>query len=210
VKEKTSLDDEVNSLDPDVIMITGDLVEQDAYRGWLNENLALLRARYGVYFILGNHDYFIDARRTIADLTNLGLIYVGGKSLLTEWHGHPMLIAGNEVPWKQQLADLRATERQLPASPFRVLLMHSPDQFDWACAVDGDLALAGHTHGGQVCFPILGAVAAPSLYGTRFARGTFRRGNTIMHVTRGISGETPMRWRCPPEIALLELVSGNK
>ncbi len=202
--------DEVNKLAPDAIMVTGDLIEQEAYRSWLNENLGLLRAKYGVYFILGNHDYFIDAQRTIADLTKLGLIYVGGKSLLTEWNGYPVLIAGNEVPWKRELADLQATKRELSSTSFRLLLMHSPDQFDWACAVDGDLALAGHTHGGQICFPILGAVAAPSLHGTRFAGGTFRRGNTIMHVTRGISGETPMRWRCPPEIAVLELVSAGK
>ncbi|MDZ4657098.1 MAG: metallophosphoesterase [Bythopirellula sp.] len=196
--------DEVNKLAADVIMVTGDLIEQEAYRDWLNENLALLRAKYGVYFILGNHDYFIDAQRTIADLTKLGLIYMGGKKLIAEWNGHPVLIAGNEVPWHRELSDLAAIEQ---STPFRLLLMHSPDQFDWACAVNGDLALAGHTHGGQICFPILGAVAAPSLHGTRFAGGTFRRGNTIMHVTRGISGETPMRWLCPPEIAVLELVS---
>ncbi len=205
-----SVVNEVNKLRPDVIMITGDLVEQEAYRSWLNENLGLLRAKYGVYFILGNHDYFIDTRRTIADLTELGLIYVGGKSLLTEWNGQSVLIAGNEFPWERQLADLRAFQSQLSSSPFRLLLMHSPDQFDWASAVDGDLALAGHTHGGQICFPILGAVAAPSVYGTRFVGGTFRRGNTIMHVTRGISGETPMRWWCPPEIAILELATGEE
>ena len=88
--------------------------------------------------------------------------------------------------------------------------MHTPDQFDWAVNHGVDLALAGHTHGGQVCFPLLGAVASPSLYGTRFAGGTFRQGDTVMHVTRGISGETPLRWNCPPEIAVLELVCEGK
>jgi predicted MPP superfamily phosphohydrolase len=73
-----------------------------------------------------------------------------------------------------------------------------------------DLALAGHTHGGQVQLPILGVVASPSLHGTRYACGVFRRGNTVMHVSRGLGGETPFRWRCPPEIALLELTAAGK
>jgi predicted MPP superfamily phosphohydrolase len=166
-----------------------------------------LRAKHGIYFVLGNHDFYIDAEQTIKDLAELGWTHVGGKAIVTTWNDYPVLIAGNEAPWQKQLPNLRQAEEGLNSRPFRIMLMHTPDQFDWACTAHGDLALAGHNHGGQVCFPILGAVAAPSLYGTRFAGGTFRRGATIMHVTRGISGETPLRWGCPPEIALLELVS---
>lgn len=66
--------------------------------------------------------------------------------------------------------------------------------------------LAGHTHGGQVQLPLLGVIMSPSLHGTRYACGVFRRGRTVMHVTRGVGGETPLRWRCPPELALLELI----
>jgi predicted MPP superfamily phosphohydrolase len=169
----------------------------------LLESMRPLRAKYGIYFVLGNHDYYIDAERTVRELTGLGWIHVGGKAVTAEWRNSPVLIAGNEVPWNKQLAGLSEFST---SNPFRVMLMHTPDQFDWACVNHGDLAVAGHNHGGQICFPILGAVAAPSLYGTRFAGGVFRRGNTVMHVTRGIGGETPMRWNCPPEIAVLELV----
>ena len=70
---------------------------------------------------------------------------------------------------------------------------------------DADLALAGHTHGGQIQLPILGPIMSPSLHGSRYACGVFRRCDTVLHVGRGVSGETPLRWRCPPEIALLEL-----
>lgn len=190
----------VNSLKPDVVMVTGDIIENDACRPWLADSLGMLTAKFGVYFILGNHDYYINAAQTVADLEQMGLTYVGGEHFDVEWNGAPVTIVGNELPWNRRLSSF---DRR--AQSFKISLLHTPDQFDWACLTACDLALAGHTHGGQVCFPILGAVAAPSLHGTRLASGTFRRGQTVMHVTRGISGETPMRWFCPPEIAMLEL-----
>jgi predicted MPP superfamily phosphohydrolase len=190
----------VNSLQPDVIMITGDLIENEACRPWLASSLGQLQAMHGVYFILGNHDYYINAAQTVAELEKKGLIYVGGERFDDVWNDVPVSIVGNELPWNHRLSSCNQG-----AESFKIALIHTPDQFDWACLNHFDLALAGHTHGGQVCFPILGAVAAPSLHGTRLAGGTFRRGQTVMHVTRGISGETPMRWLCPPEIAILEL-----
>jgi predicted MPP superfamily phosphohydrolase len=190
----------INSLQPDVIMITGDLIENEACRPWLPSSLGQLQAEHGVYFILGNHDYYIDAAQTIADLEQRGHMYVGGERFDDVWNDVPVSIVGNELPWNHRLASCDQDTHTL-----KIALIHTPDQFDWACSNQIDLALAGHTHGGQVCFPILGAVAAPSLYGTRLAGGTYRRGSTVMHVTRGISGETPMRWLCPPEIAVLEL-----
>lgn len=196
--------DQVDRLSGDVIALTGDIIENEACRHWLLESMGRLRASCGVYFILGNHDHFIDASRTVAELREAGLIYVGSTWQEATWNNTPVLIAGNESPWASNQPSLPI--RSEP-NPFRLCLMHTPDQIEWAHRAGVDLALAGHTHGGQVCFPLLGAVAAPSLYGTRFACGTFRQGNTVMHVTRGISGETPLRWNCPPEIAVLELVS---
>lgn len=193
----------LNSLQPDVIMITGDLIENEICRPWLASSLGQLQAEHGVYFILGNHDYYINSAQTIADLEQMGLMYVGGERFDDIWNDVQVSIVGNELPWNHRLASCDQA-----AESFKISLIHTPDQFDWACLNHIDLALAGHTHGGQVCFPILGAVAAPSLYGTRLAGGTFRRGQTVMHVTRGISGETPLRWLCPPEIAVLELARG--
>ncbi len=194
--------DQVNCISGDVIAITGDLIENEACRDWLLESMGTLKARYGVYFILGNHDLYIDANQTVSQLVDAGLIYVGGAYEKTQWNGTPVLVAGNEKPWSGNHPTWPA---QSNSQPFRICLMHTPDQIDWAYQAGVDLALAGHTHGGQVRFPLLGAVASPSLYGTRFACGTFRQGDMVMHVTRGISGETPLRWNCPPEIAVLEL-----
>ena len=93
--------------------------------------------------------------------------------------------------------------------PLRILLAHSPDQFRWAQANDIDLMLAGHLHGGQVKFPLLGAIASPSIYGVRYVAGVFRNSNTVMHVSRGVGSLTPLRIGCPPEVALLVLRRGD-
>lgn len=199
---------EVNRLEADVIAITGDIVEKEACLPWLAETLCQLEARLGVYFILGNHDKFIDITRTRDILVEAGLICLSGRWLQVEWDGAPVVLAGNERPWLTEVGTLdEAPPRRADGLPLRLLLLHTPDQIAWARRHDADLVLAGHTHGGQVCFPILGPVACPSIYGTRYTDGVYREGATIMHVTRGISGKTPLRWLCPPEIAILELVT---
>ncbi|NOY29965.1 MAG: metallophosphoesterase [Planctomycetes bacterium] len=212
--------EQTNQLEPDVIAITGDILEKEACWHWLPETLGRLRAKQGVYFILGNHDFFIDANRTRKILCDAGLIYVGGSRIETQWNGAAVLITGNERPWGvDELEDAKPGDCNPPALqgvsqkhdishiPLKLALAHSPDQFAWTCRQDADLMLAGHTHGGQIRFPLLGAVACPSVHGTRYACGTFRSGKTVMHVSRGISGERPVRWNCPPEIALLELTA---
>jgi predicted MPP superfamily phosphohydrolase len=84
-------------------------------------------------------------------------------------------------------------------------LSHSPDQIHWAREHRFDLMLAGHTHGGQIRIPGLGTVIAPSKYGAKYASGAFYVPPTVLHVSRGVAGLTPVRWNCPPEIAKLVL-----
>jgi predicted MPP superfamily phosphohydrolase len=67
------------------------------------------------------------------------------------------------------------------------------------------LLLAGHTHGGQIRFPLIGPILAPSRVGVKYDSGVFYAPPTIMHVTRGVSGELPVRLNCPPEMAHLAL-----
>jgi len=199
--------DQVNRLQADAIMITGDIVEKQACWPWLSESLGKLQARLGVYFVLGNHDFYIDVDHTRKLLEDQGLVSLSGRWLETEWNGAAVVLAGNEQPWGPPIADLNSiSTKDADRLPFKLTLLHTPDQFTVACDQDTDLVLAGHTHGGQIRFPLLGPIVCPSRYGTRYACGVFHRGNTVMHVSRGIAGKTPLRWNCPPEIALLELV----
>ena len=90
-----------------------------------------------------------------------------------------------------------------------MLLSHSPDQVYWAQQNHFDFVLAGHTHGGQVRFPWIGPIVAPSKYGVRYSAGEFQEGNTVMQVSRGISGLQPLRINCPPELTKIVLRCGS-
>jgi predicted MPP superfamily phosphohydrolase len=197
----------VNDLRPDVIAITGDIVESEACLPWLAESLGRLCAPLGVYFILGNHDQFIDPDRTRALLMDQGLTCLSGRWVRVEWNGVGVLLGGNELPWMPAASLERLAPHRPAGSEFRLVLCHTPDQFAWCQRAEADLALAGHTHGGQVQLPVLGVVLSPSVHGSRYACGVFRRESTVLHVSRGLGGQTPLRWRCPPEIALMQLVA---
>ncbi|HEY1602644.1 MAG TPA: metallophosphoesterase [Pirellulales bacterium] len=193
-----------NEAKPDLVAITGDIVDAASCLAWLSETLGKLVAPYGVYYVLGNHDRKVDVQALRAVLDDAGLVNLGGRCRRLTVDGESLLLAGNELPWIRPAPDM-ALWRDDNASLLRVLLSHSPDQISWARRHKFDLMLAGHTHGGQIQFPLLGPVLAPSVYGTKYACGTFYEAPTLMHVSRGVSGLTPVRYHCPPEVALLRL-----
>lgn len=193
-----------NGFDADLVVLTGDLVDRSQCIDWLPDTLGRLRGRHGVYFILGNHDRRSDPPRIRQTLTASGLIDAAGHCHTLTIREQSILLTGNELPWFKSIADLS----QLPHDadrPFRIGLSHSPDQFGWARANHIDLLLAGHTHGGQIRLPWIGPLVAPSRHGLKYASGLFYAPPTVMHVSRGISGEFPIRMNCPPELIRLVL-----
>lgn len=198
-----------NEFGADIIALTGDLVDKERTFPWLHDTLGSLRSRYGAYFVLGNHDLRVDHRRLRELLRGDGLIDLGSRWLSLEIHGQTVILAGNELPWFPPAADLTAAPRQADGGPLRILLAHSPDQFRWARDHDVDLMLAGHTHGGQFRFPVIGPVVTSSLVGTRYAAGTYFEAPTVMHVSRGLSGTILLRLNCPPELTRLVLRCSN-
>lgn len=203
--------EEVNRAEPDVVAITGDIIERAACIDWIPATLGRLRAPGGVHYVLGNHDMRVDIERLKYVMEDAGLNYLGGRWQKVAVRGMPLILAGNELPWFGPAADFGSCDSQAENSrPLRLLLAHTPDQFDWAQRNDIDLILAGHNHGGQIRLPILGPIFSPSLHGVRYASGIFRAGHTIMHVSRGTCCLTPLRFNCPPEIAVLVLNQGMK
>jgi uncharacterized protein len=188
---------------PELVMITGDLVDDPQCVPWVPETLGRLRGRYGAYAILGNHDQRLaDVACLRQTLIQSGIEDLGGRCVVRAVRGVPVMLAGNEEPWFQPAPpmDVAAT----PAA-FSILLSHSPDQLPWARRHGFQLMLAGHTHGGQIRLPGLGPIICPSRYGVWYASGVFDRPPTLLHVSRGLSGVHPLRFNCPPELTLLEL-----
>ncbi|MCE9546081.1 MAG: metallophosphoesterase, partial [Planctomycetia bacterium] len=194
-----------NEFDADIIALTGDLVDRERTFPWLHDTLGSLRSKHGAYFVLGNHDLKVDHRRLRELLRGDGLIDLGSRWHSLEIHGRRVILAGNELPWFPPAADLTAIPRQADGGPLRIVLAHSPDQLPWARDHDVDLMLAGHTHGGQFRFPVIGPVVTCSLVGTRYAAGTYHEAPTVLHVSRGLSGTILLRLNCPPELTRLVL-----
>lgn len=201
--------DQANAFGSDVIVITGDILEQRDCLPWIKDTLGRLQAELGVYFVLGNHELRLYneqlARRT---LTDAGLTDLGGKWVRVDYHDSPIVLAGNELPWFPPAADMQSVPAEMDGQrPLLIALCHTPDQLAWSQAHEFDLMLAGHTHGGQVRLPLIGPILAPSVFGTRHASGTFYHEPTLLHVSRGLAGTRPLRFRCPPELTQLVLQS---
>ena len=195
--------DETNALTPDLIVMTGDILEKEPCLPWIEATLGRLRARYGNYFIVGNHEYRLrDVQQLRHALVAAGLCNLGSRALRVPLGDEQVLLAGNERPWFGSAPELPQDDEI-----FRILLSHSPDQLGWAKQHRFDLMLAGHNHGGQIRLPYLGALIAPSLYGSRYAGGLYDEPPVVLHVSRGVAGIHPIRLNCPPEISLLTLRS---
>ncbi len=199
-----------NDWDPDLVALTGDLVEKDQCLPWIDQTYGRLRAPLGVFFVLGNHDKKCNHTRMRELLVAAGVVDVGGRSKRVTKADADIEIVGNELPWFRPPGQFSGDDLSGSDRAFRLVLAHGPDQFGWAVRRDADLILAGHNHGGQVRFPPLGALLTPSLHGTRYNCGSFRRGRTVMHVTRGTGSLAPFRFFCPPELSLLTLQRGNR
>jgi predicted MPP superfamily phosphohydrolase len=190
-----------NSLEPDLVCITGDILEKHHCLPWIGNTLGKLQARHGKFFILGNHELRLsDVTPLRSALTAAGLTDLGSRVERVSVNGTSVLLAGNELPWFGTAPILN-----LERGTLNVLLSHTPDQLPWARARGFDLMLAGHNHGGQIRLPWLGALISPSWYGWRYAGGLYHEPPTLLHVSRGIAAKHPIRLNCPPELALLVL-----
>jgi len=201
--------EEANRFEPDLIFITGDLVDERCCLSWLEPTLGKLIAKHGTYYVLGNHDKRIrDEPSYRQQLEEIGLIKAAGHWRKITINESKILLTGNELPWYKDANDVG----EAPNEDFdlRILLSHSPDQLGWARPRKFDLMFAGHTHGGQIAFPFIGPIVAPSKYGVRYASGTFQIDDMVMHVSRGISGDEPIRLCSPPELGLFTIQSTRK
>jgi hypothetical protein len=184
---------------PDLIVLGGDYVTWGNRRYVIPsaDALAPLSAPQGVFAILGNHD---DDRDMPAALAARGFTVLRDARTRVSIHGESLDIAGIRF-WTNKIADITRVLRG--ASPNAILLAHTPKRLAEAAALSVPLMLSGHTHGGQIVLPGIGAFAAREF---PVIAGLARRENTAVFVSRGVGTVyLPIRLNCPPEVALLTL-----
>jgi len=193
-----------NNLQPDIVALTGDYVSKEReYAAPCAELLGTLRARYGVYAVLGNHDHWTDAA-LITDLFRAeGITVLVNQGMRFENKGASFWLAGVDDTMVG-LEDLPLALAGSSDDEFKLLLAHNPIILRRAARAGVDLVLSGHTHGGQVSLrPERNASGRPR---RRVLKGLVGLGNTQIYVTRGLGTVVlPVRFGCPPEVSLLEL-----
>lgn len=200
--------DAATALDPDLVCVTGDLVDSRFadLEHWMPE-LDRLRARHGVFAILGNHDATAGAERVAAAVgRHTGWRLLRDEALAVDLPGGRLYLAGFEDrPLRHARRLLPSFLAGLPADAPTVLLLHHPGLFETA-AGSVPLVLAGHTHGGQVAVPGLPRLNPARLTMTRFDSGTFALDGSVLHVSRGlgVSGQR-LRIAVPCEITVITL-----
>ncbi len=193
-----------NRLKPDIIALTGDYISHDRrYAAPCAELLGRLRARHGVFAVLGNHDHWTDAA-LITDLFRAeGITVLVNQGMRFERNGEAFWLAGVDDTMVG-LEDLSLALAGARESEMKLLLAHNPIILRRAARANVDFVLSGHTHGGQVKFR--SEQSASGRPRRRLLRGLGRQGETQIYVTRGVGTVVlPIRYGCPPEVSLLEL-----
>jgi len=212
--------DRVNELQADIICITGDIA--DSVRSDLDTYfpvLAGLRAKYGVFAILGNHDHYAGPERVVAALQrHTSFTVLRDASVEIDVRGHPLAVVGLDdrgQDWARGLHHVPALDQTLavlPPETRTLLLCHRPDPFPHAARAGVGLMLSGHTHGGQIGMPwINGRTRNLAQFVTAFDRGLFEIDRSYLYVNCGL-GVTGQRIRlCTPrEITILEIDSAGR
>jgi predicted MPP superfamily phosphohydrolase len=200
-----------NALRPDLVCILGDFVTVGVIGGTfippeaIAAELRHLRAPAGVVAVLGNHDRWFDGPRTARALASAGIRVIEDTALRVSTPSGYLWIAGvsDFLTGSHDVARaLRAvTDRLAPI----LLITHNPDIFPWV-PDDVALTLAGHTHGGQVRLPLIGAPVIGSRYGRRYAAGSVVEQGRRLFVSTGIgTTKIPVRYGVPPTIFVLTL-----
>lgn len=198
--------DVINAQEPDVVLIPGDFIlnKREDVR-WLTP-LEQLSAPFGVYAVLGNHDFHDGAHRDVRSvLATAGVIVLDNESVVIDVGETTFALVGVRDWWNDP--DLDMALDGIESEDTVVMLEHNPDVLLDERSRLADLVLSGHTHGGQIRLPFLGPVPpVPTELGNAFDQGWFEFDDTKLFITSGV-GESGPRARLfnPPEIVMMSV-----
>jgi predicted MPP superfamily phosphohydrolase len=206
---------------PDLVALTGDFVSYwPDYAAEYRQVLAPLHPPSGMFACTGNHEHWTDPDAVATALRAAGVTVLRNQHQLVTVGGAQLCIVGIDYVGffgfsfhhADSAGDLSAALVDSPISDAtRVLLVHSPDfVMDSVFAEETarrpiHLVLSGHTHGGQIRLPLVGAPYLPSRYRRLFGGGLVQAAGTQVYVSRGVGSSWPMRFNCPPEVNVLTL-----
>ncbi len=215
---------------PDVAIVTGDVLGEEESVDTAVGALRAVRGRLASWYVLGSNDYYAPKpynylryffkgsplkRRLItrnpapelqAALDAEGWVHLKNRRVAFETGGHTFEVMGADDPHIHR-QDSRIYPREHPER-VGIAVVHSPDPAPELAALGWDLTLSGHTHGGQVCLPLIGALVTNCSVPRYMAKGLVRLGGAFVHVSAGLgtSKYAPFRFWCRPEATVLELV----
>ena len=208
----------INRLNPDAILLTGDFVTHEllprklsVHAAWQCASLLDALECRRRYAVLGNHDFAVGADKVAAALAASGIQVLRNASTALERGSSRLWIAGvDDAVEGEPDIDKAVPDHVRGRAGEPVLMMcHAPDYADTVAAHPAGrsiaLMISGHTHGGQIRLPLVGALELPPL-GKKYIEGSFRVGTMQLYVNRGIGTVgLPFRFNCPPEISLITL-----
>jgi len=220
-KDQSTITSKVKKLKPDLIVMTGDLVDSRRYNAEISLTLMRKMTELApVYYVTGNHEYGSRFPALQKGLKELGVHVMRNESEIIKLGDGAIRIAGVDDPVFNQTADgdvaklnehiataMKVTESEEGPYLLTVLLSHRPELFSVYTQNKIDLTFSGHAHGGQVRLPFLGGLVAPGQgFLPKYDGGKYVEGSTTMIVSRGLGNSIiPQRLFNRPEVVLVEI-----
>ncbi len=211
---KDEMDDYVaalNTLKTDLVVVPGDFVNSETEEVYpFAEAFANLRAPYGVFGCLGNHDYYADVDVVAKEVNDCGVKLLRNDAVkIQKGNSFLNLVGVDDI--RHQIDPNTYIESALSSvrnKQPKILLCHRPYFLETIDNYNIDLTLAGHTHGGQIVLAHIGDIyLTPAALVSKYISGLYHVNNSQMYVTRGIGTVgVPLRVNCPPEITKITLV----
>lgn len=205
------LTERVNAQNPDIIVLLGDFISERRENKkelrmpveTIAQTIAGMRAKNGVFAVIGNHDWWYNEKKVRAALEMVGIKVLENDAVSFQINNQIVWVIGIEDFWKKEQVKIENVLAKINPQENIIAITHNPDSFDFT-PDSISLLLAGHTHGGQVVFPIFGA---PFVVAKReHTAGHVIKGNRHLFVTTGVgTSGPPLRFGVPPEIVVITL-----
>jgi predicted MPP superfamily phosphohydrolase len=209
----------VRNCKPDIIAITGDLIDRDNYDDKASMELVDAAVKIApVYYVTGNHEWqsgkYLSSLKP--KLESAGVVVLSDANFKIKRGDEEISIAGiddvTRTDWDETkelsvVSDVTKALKGISAKDFKILLAHRPEMIKVYAESNTDLVLSGHTHGGQVQVPFIGAIFAPDQgFFPKYASGEYKIKDSVLIISKGIGNSTiPLRMLCEPEFVLVTL-----